>query len=127
MAAIKIRRAQPRDAPALIAFNSAMALETERKRLMPHVIAAGVRGLLRRPDSGFYTVAELAGEVIAALMVTKEWSDWRNGDFWWIQSVYVRPEHRRRGVYKRLYRYLQALAARQRAVCGFRLYVEQGN
>jgi len=127
MAAIKIRRAQPRDAPALIAFNCAMALETERKLLMPRVIGAGVRGLLRRPDSGFYTVAELGGDVIAALMVTKEWSDWRNGDFWWIQSVYVRPEHRRRGVYQRLYRFLQALAAKQRAVCGFRLYVERTN
>src|SRR5438128_4173969 len=127
MAAIKIRRAQPRDAPALIAFNSAMALETERKDLWLRVIGAGVRGLLRRPDSGFYSVAELGGEVIAALMVTKEWSDWRNGDFWWIQSVYVRPEYRRRGVYRRLYRHLQALAAKQRAVCGFRLYVERNN
>jgi ribosomal protein S18 acetylase RimI-like enzyme len=124
---LNIRRATRRDARVLVAFNSAMALETERKRLMPRVIGAGVRGLLRRPDSGFYTVAELGGEVIAALMVTKEWSDWRNGDFWWIQSVYVRPEHRRRGVYKRLYRYLQRLAAKERAVCGFRLYVERAN
>ena len=124
---LNVRRATRRDARVLTEFNRAMALETERKLLRPRVIGAGVRGLLRRPDSGFYTVAELGGEVIAALMVTKEWSDWRNGDFWWIQSVYVRPEHRRRGVYKRLYRYLQALAARQRGVCGFRLYVEQGN
>jgi ribosomal protein S18 acetylase RimI-like enzyme len=124
---LKIRRATLRDAPALIAFNRAMALETERKLLLPKVIGAGVRGLLRRPDSGFYTVAELGREVVAALMVTKEWSDWRNGDFWWIQSVYVRPEYRRRGVYRRLYRYLRALAARERAVCGFRLYVEKGN
>src|SRR5438132_10481849 len=125
MAAIKIRRAQPRDAPALIAFNRAMELETEQKLLLPRVIGASVRGLLRRPDSGFYTMAELGGEVIAALMVTKEWSDWRNGDFWWIQSVYVDPEHRRRGVYQRLYRSLQALAAKQRAVRGLRLYGER--
>jgi ribosomal protein S18 acetylase RimI-like enzyme len=124
---LHIRRATRRDAGVLIAFNSAMALETERKALLPHVIGAGVRGLLRRPDSGFYAVAELGGEVIAALMVTKEWSDWRAGDFWWIQSVYVRPEYRRRGVFKRLYRHLQAIAAKQRAVCGFRLYVEQNN
>src|SRR2546422_10745966 len=124
---IKIRRAARRDATALIDFNSAMALETEQKLLMPRVIGAGVRGLLRRPGSGFYTVAELGGEVIAALMVTKEWSDWRNGDFWWIQSVYVRPAYRRRGGYKRLDRYLRALAAKQRAVCGFRLYVERTN
>jgi len=124
---MKIRRATARDARALIAFNSALALETEGKVLLPHVIGAGVRGLLRRPGSGFYTVAERDGEVIAALMVTKEWSDWRNGDFWWIQSVYVRPEHRRRGVYTRLYKHLRALAAKERAVCGFRLYVEKGN
>jgi ribosomal protein S18 acetylase RimI-like enzyme len=124
---LKIRRAGLRDAPSLVAFNSAMALETEGKVLLPRVIGAGVRGLLRRPDSGFYLVAELDGEVIAALMVTREWSDWRNGDFWWIQSVYVRPAFRRRGVYRKLYRHLQAQAAKKRAVCGFRLYVERDN
>ncbi len=124
---LKIRRATRRDATALIAFNRAMALETERKDLWPRVIGAGVRGLLRRPDSGFYSVAEVGGEVIGALMVTKEWSDWRNGDFWWIQSVYVRPEYRRRGVYRRMYAYLNKLAAKDRAVVGFRLYVEKDN
>ena len=123
----KIRRAVSRDAPVLVAFNSALALETEGKALLPHVVRAGVRGLLRRPDSGFYLVAELDSEVIAALMVTREWSDWRNGDFWWIQSVYVRPPFRRREVYGRLYRHLQREAAKRRAVCGFRLYVEREN
>lgn len=126
-AAIKIRRAATRDAKELISFNRAMALETERKELWPRIIGAGVRGLLRRPDSGFYSVAESGGEVIGALMVTKEWSDWRNGDFWWIQSVYVKPEYRRRGVYRRMYAYLRGLAAKERAVCGFRLYVERDN
>jgi ribosomal protein S18 acetylase RimI-like enzyme len=124
---LNIRRATRRDAGALIAFNSAIALETEGKVLLPKVIGAGVRALLRRPDSGFYTVAELGGEVVAALMITKEWSDWRNGDFWWIQSVYVRPELRRQGIYSRMYRHVQALAAKDRAVCGFRLYVERHN
>ena len=124
---MKIRRARRRDAAALIAFNSAMALETEGKALMPHVVGAGVRHLLRHPDSGFYLVAESGGEVIAALMVTTEWSDWRSGEFWWIQSVYVRAEHRRQGVYSRLYRFVQALAAKKRGVCGFRLYVEHSN
>ncbi len=115
---LNLRRATRRDASALVAFNRAMALETERKLLMPRVIGAGVRGLLRRPDSGFYTVAELGGEVVAALMITKEWSDWRNGDFWWIQSVYVLPEFRRQGIYSHMYRHLQALAAKDRAVSG---------
>lgn len=124
---MKVRRATRRDAATLVAFNRAMALETEGKVLLPQVIGAGVRHLLRHPGSGFYLVAESAGEVIAALMVTTEWSDWRNGEFWWIQSVYVRAEHRRRGVYRRLYRAVQALAAKKRGVCGFRLYVERGN
>ena len=124
---MRIRLARRSDAAALIAFNRAMALETERKLLFPKVIGAGVRHLLAHRDSGFYLVAESGAEVIAGLMITKEWSDWRNGDFWWIQSVYVRPEYRRRGVYKRMYRYLRALAAKKRAVCGFRLYVERHN
>jgi ribosomal protein S18 acetylase RimI-like enzyme len=126
-AAIKIRRARAGDAAVLVSFNRAMALETERKDLWPQVIGAGVRELLRRPDSGFYSVAESGGAVIGALMVTKEWSDWRNGDFWWIQSVYVQPDYRRRGVYRRMYAYLKKLAASDRAVVGFRLYVERDN
>jgi ribosomal protein S18 acetylase RimI-like enzyme len=124
---LKIRRATRRDTAALIAFNGAMAFETESKLLIPHVTGAGVRHLLRHPESGFYLVAESGGEVIAGLMITTEWSDWRNGEFWWIQSVYVRADFRRRGVYRRLYRFVRALAARKRRVCGFRLYVEQSN
>jgi ribosomal protein S18 acetylase RimI-like enzyme len=122
-----IRRASEHDAQTLVNFNRAMALETEKKDLLPEVVGAGVRGLLANPDAGFYVVAEAEGNIIGALMLTKEWSDWRNGSFWWIQSVYVRPENRRRGVYKRLYRHVQELAARDAAVCGFRLYVEQDN
>lgn len=124
---MRIRLARRRDAPVLTAFNRALALETESKILFPRVIAAGVRRLLARPESGFYVVAEEAGEVLGGLMITTEWSDWRNAAFWWIQSLYVRPEHRRRGVYKRLYRFVRQLAARRRSVCGFRLYVERGN
>jgi ribosomal protein S18 acetylase RimI-like enzyme len=124
---LKIRCATRRDAAALNAFNCSMALETESKVLMPRVIGAGVRHLLRHRDSGFYLVAESGGEVIAALMITTEWSDWRNGEFWWIQSVYVRPDYRRQGVYRALYRSVQALAATKRGVCGFRLYVERNN
>ena len=124
---LKIRRATRRDAEVLIAFNRAMALETERKVLMPHVIGAGVRHLLRHPEAGFYLVAESGAEVIGGLLVTTEWSDWRNGEFWWIQSVYVRARYRRQGVYRGLYRFVRALAATKRGVCGFRLYVEKTN
>jgi ribosomal protein S18 acetylase RimI-like enzyme len=124
---IKVRRATPRDAESLVRFNAAMALETERKVLLPDVIGAGVRHLLAHPEMGFYLVAESGGEAAGALMVTSEWSDWRNGNFWWVQSVYVRPEFRRRGVYRQLYKHLQARAAEDRSVCGFRLYVERDN
>ena len=121
------RLAAAQDAAVLAEFNAAMALETEGKHLLPEVIGAGVRSLLGRPASGFYLVAEADGQVVGSLLVTKEWSDWRNGDFWWIQSVYVRPAWRRQGIYKRLYRHVQQLAANDPAVCGFRLYVEREN
>lgn len=123
---MRIRLATPADAAVLIEFNGAMALETEGKNLLPDVIGAGVRGLLDNPVAGFYVLAETE-RVIAALMITKEWSDWRNGSFWWIQSVYVRPEARRQGVYRRLYRHVQEMAAKDARVCGFRLYVEREN
>lgn len=124
---MQIRLATPQDAPVLVEFNAAMALETEGKELLPEVIGAGVRSLLGNPASGFYLVAEKEDRVVGSLMITKEWSDWRNGAFWWIQSVYVRPELRRQGVYKRLYRHVQEMAAKDPAVCGFRLYVEREN
>jgi ribosomal protein S18 acetylase RimI-like enzyme len=124
---MRVRLATAQDAPLLIEFNAAMALETEQKELLPAVIGAGVRSLLGNPAAGFYVVAEKDDRVAGSLMITKEWSDWRNGTFWWIQSVYVRPAFRRQGVYKRLYRHVQELAANDPAVCGFRLYVEREN
>jgi ribosomal protein S18 acetylase RimI-like enzyme len=124
---MRIRRARPGDAKAIVGFNAAMALETEGKRLFPEVIGAGVRSLLRRPKAGFYLLAETKAEIAGVLMITKEWSDWRNGAFWWIQSVYVLPEFRRRGIYRRLYRHVQRMAREDSRVCGFRLYVEREN
>ena len=124
---VAIRRGVAADADVIAAFNSAMALETEGKRLLPQVIAAGVRRLLAEPALGFYLVAEAAGEVVACLMVTTEWSDWRNGRFWWIQSLYVRPDWRRRGVFRALYAHVGRAAAAEADVCGFRLYVEHEN
>ena len=122
-----LRLARTQDAEVLVGFNAAMALETEGKELLPEVIGAGVRSLLGNPAAGFYVLAEKDDRVLGALMITKEWSDWRNGTFWWIQSVYVRPEFRRQGVYRRLYRHVQGLAKKDRGVCGFRLYVEREN
>ena len=123
---MRIRLATHADAQVLVEFNAAMALETERKELLPEVISAGVRSLLSNPAAGLYLVAE-EERVIGSLMITKEWSDWRNGTFWWVQSVYVRPEFRRQGVYRSLYRHVHEMAAKDPAVCGFRLYVEREN
>ena len=125
--AIRIRPATAGDAKALVDFAAAMALETERKVLLRDVISTGVHHLLAHPSMGFYVMAECEGEVAGSLMVTTEWSDWRNGNFWWVQSVYVRPQFRRRGVYRQLYQYLQKRAAEDATVCGFRLYVERDN
>jgi ribosomal protein S18 acetylase RimI-like enzyme len=123
---MRIRLATPADAGVLIEFNAAMAFETEGKELLTDVIGAGVRSLLGNPAAGFYLLAE-QDSAVGSLMITKEWSDWRNGTFWWIQSVYVRPEFRRQGVYRNLYRHVQELASKDPAVCGFRLYVEREN
>ena len=126
-----VRLAEERDAPALVEFNRAMARETEAKELDAAVLTAGVRGLFRQPQYGFYVVAEAAesgaSEVIGSLMVTYEWSDWRDGLFWWIQSVYIKPGFRRRGVYRSLYEFVKAHAAEDASVRGFRLYVEREN
>jgi len=124
---VEIRFAAIADADTIAGFNQAMAMETENKVLPDEVIAAGVRALLENPRDGFYVVAEVAGEAAASLMVTSEWSDWRNGFFWWIQSVYVRQAFRRRGLYSAMYRFVKNEAAKRPDVCGFRLYVERAN
>ena len=124
---MNIRVAKTEDADALIEFNQAMALETEDKRLDPEVLGPGVGAVFGDPQKGFYVVAEDEGHIIGALMVTYEWSDWRNGWFWWIQSVYVRPEHRGKGLYGRMYEFVRLKASEAGNVCGFRLYVEKEN
>ncbi|EAZ91930.1 GNAT family N-acetyltransferase [Crocosphaera chwakensis] len=127
MDTISIRLAQPSDGKNIANFNQAMAKETENKVLVPHVILAGVNTLLKNPSQGFYIVAEVDSKVVGCLMITREWSDWRNGVFWWIQSVFVLKNYRRRGVYRRMYEFVKELASNKEDVCGFRLYVEQDN
>lgn len=124
---ITIRPAVPADTPALAANNRATALETENWVIEPDTALAGVRAILDDPALGFYLVADLAGAVVGQVMVTSEWSDYRNGEFWWIQSVYVRPDWRRRGIFTRLYRRVEAMAESNPGVTGLRLYVEAGN
>ena len=122
-----IRPAVPQDAEVIASFNEAMARETEGKSLDPATIRAGVKALLARPDLGFYLVAEEEGAVVGQLMVTFEWSDWRNGLFWWIQSVYVKPDVRGRGIYRALHERVRGMAREAGRVCGLRLYVEKEN
>ena len=122
-----LRRGEPRDLQAITEFNRAMALETEDRRLQDARSLAGVRRLLEEPALGFYLVAERDGQLAGSLMVTFEWSDWRDGLFWWIQSVYVRPDHRRTGVYRALHEHVLAEARARRDVVGLRLYVERHN
>lgn len=122
-----IRNATVDDARALADFNRRMALETEGLSLPPPVSLSGVKAVFEDPARGFYVVAEAHRDLVAALMITREWSDWRDGEWWWIQSVYVRPSFRRRGVYRSLHRHVTDCAERAPNVCGLRLYVEREN
>jgi len=124
---LSVRIGEDKDVGALVKFNVALAWESEQKKLSSPVVTKGVQTLLRNPQHGFYVVAEMANEVVGSLMVSFEWSDWRCGIFWWIQSVYVRPEFRRRGIFRRLYEFAREKAASEKNVCGFRLYVERSN
>ena len=124
---IQIRNASPADGAIVAQFNSRMAEETEGRTLDPDLIGPGVAALLADASKGRYWVAECDGEVIGQLMVTYEWSDWRNGNLWWIQSVYVHPDYRRNGVFSALYRHVESLARAEPGVCGLRLYVDRNN
>lgn len=123
----RIRAASPADAPIIARFNREMALETEARKLSPPRVLRGVKALLADPAKGAYFVAESDGEVVGQLLITYEWSDWRNGNFWWIQSVFVAPVWRGRGVFKALHAHIERLARRRKDVCGVRLYVDAHN
>ena len=122
-----IRPAGAADVPRLRDWAVAMALETEHKRLDPDTVESGIRAVLDEPRRGAYFIAERAGAPGGTLMLTYEWSDWRNGDWWWIQSVYVDPACRRQGCYAALYRHVFEAAKATPRVCGLRLYVEHNN
>ena len=124
---ILIRPAVPADVDTVAAFNVAMALETEALTLDLDTVRRGVAALVADPAKGSYRVATREGELVGQLMITTEWSDWRCGWWWWIQSVYVAPEARRGGVYRALHRSVLEDAERAGDVRGVRLYVEQDN
>ncbi len=124
---MRIRDATPADLAFIASANAAMALESEGLTLDPALLLPGVRAVIDEPSLGRYYLAEVDGQPVGQLMTTYEWSDWRNGLFLWIQSVYVLPGHRRSGVFHSLFRHLEAQARADPKICGVRLYVDRGN
>ena len=124
---IDVEPANAGDVETLVEFNVAMAAESEDKGLDPAVLRNGIQAVLEDANHGLYLVARSNGQTLGTLMVTFEWSDWRNGRFWWIQSVFVEASQRRRGVYRALHDHVRELAKRDVTSCGIRLYVERDN
>ena len=122
-----IRQAGPTDDEVVVDFNCRLAEETEAKQLDRATVQLGVRAILGNSRHGRYFVACIDGRVVGQMMHTFEWSDWRNGEIWWLQSVYVHPDYRRQGVFRQLIQHLQAEAAASPRVVGLRLYVEEHN
>ena len=124
---MKILPATPADAAIVTEFNLRLAAETEQLQLPPETVRAGVAAVLGDAHKGLYFLAETDGQIIGQVMITYEWSDWRNGNLWWLQSVYVRPEFRGRGVFRALFAHLQELARSRQDVAGLRLYMHYEN
>lgn len=124
---LTIRQAVAADTPILVTFNELIAQETEGISLNHDRLQKGVDALFKDPSRGVYYVAEANGKIVGQLMITYEWSDWRNGTFWWIQSVYTEKTSRNKGVFRGLYRHVESLARERKDVCGLRLYVEEHN
>jgi ribosomal protein S18 acetylase RimI-like enzyme len=124
---LKIRKGELKDAKTIASFNVMMAKETENKELDFDTVLRGVKAVTKDPHKGFYLVAESRGEIVGQLMVTPEWSDWRNMNFLWIQSVYVCKELRKQGIFSALYHHLKDIALYKKNVAGLRLYVEGSN
>ncbi len=123
-----VRSATLDDLDEVVRFNCDMALETESRYLDIERVRQGITRLLKTPSLGrALVVTDANGKLAGSMAVTSEWSDWRNGQFWWIQSVYVAPAYRRRGVFSALYSHIEAEARAEDDVCGLRLYVEQDN
>lgn len=123
---ITVRPASGSDAPVIIGFQKQMARETEDLLLEDEKITKGVYAVFDNPARGKYYVATVDDKVIASLLITTEWSDWRNAEVWWFQSVYVLPGYRRKGIFRKMYSYIRDLAVKEN-VAGLRLYVETNN
>ena len=124
---IKIRKAIIEDLETIVKFNYNLAKQTEDKELDLEILTKGVRAMLRDTSKGQYYVYEIDGKVVGQIMNTYEWSDWRNGTFLWVQSVYVDEEYRRKGIFKELYNYIKKICDNDEDIVGIRLYVEKEN
>ncbi len=124
---MNIRVATVSDIPILVQYNIAMAQETENKTLDYDVVHKGVTSVINDTTKGFYFIAKDADIIMGQLMITTEWSDWRNGYFWWIQSVYVHPDYRKRSIFRSLFLHAKDLAQQKGSICGMRLYVDESN
>ena len=124
---MKIRTATQSDAAIIADFNIGLAWETEALKLDPDVVRRGVAALFKDPGKGIYFVAEIDREIAGQLMITYEWSDWRDGNIWWIQSVYVKEDFRGRGVFRALFEHVEKLAEAAPEVCALRLYMDKHN
>ncbi|MFP4016285.1 MAG: GNAT family N-acetyltransferase [Halanaerobiales bacterium] len=122
-----IRKADERDIEVIAEYNCMMALETENLKLNKKTVISGVKHAVNDPEKASYYLYEVDGEVVGQLMITKEWSDWRDGYFLWIQSVYVLEEYRRQGIFKALYNHIEDIVNENSDLCGIRLYVERNN
>jgi GNAT superfamily N-acetyltransferase len=123
----RVRPATAADLDTVARYNALLAVETESKRLDPEVLRRGVARALGEPDRLRYWIAEVDGRPVGQAAITREWSDWRDGWLWWLQSVYVEPEHRGRGLFRTLFEHIRAEAHTARDVVGLRLYVEVEN
>lgn len=124
---ITIRRATLADVTIISNFNRALAEESENRSLDPETLKSGITQFLQQPEQGFYTLAIVDDNIVGQVMITTEFTDWRNGVMWWIQSVYVKPESRRQGIYRALHEHITELARKDSAVRGLRLYVHDKN
>jgi len=127
MSKINVQLGVESDIEILTQFNLSMAMETEHLQLNYDIVLSGIDSVMKDKSLGFYLIAELDNEIAGSLLITYEWSDWRNGLFWWIQSVYVKPQFRRSGIYKNLYYHVKQLSKAYTNLRGFRLYVEENN
>lgn len=122
-----VRIANKDDISAIVRFQLAMAYETENIELDKTTVEKGVSAVLDDVSKGRYYIAEKKGEIIGSLLTTFEWSDWRNGTVLWIQSVYILPEFRRKGVYSRMYSYIKNIVHEDDSLNGIRLYADKDN